>query len=350
MRKLLLALLIILAILGGFVYHIFSTTGYFRDVEPTNSFGPVFQTIALPGVEDMTIARADSLLILSVDDRAARRDGQTGLAGLYLIDLRKTPFEPIPLTDHLNFPFFPHGLSIYQIDSARYHLFAINHVDGKHSVEQFLLFGKTLTHQKTITDPNFISPNDLVVVSPDQFYYSNDHGYTSGFGVFAENYLGLKASNVGFFNGESAEIKVGKIGYANGIQFDPERRLLYVASVRAFQVKVYKVDENWNLALLEDIPTGTGVDNIELDESGALWIGAHPNLMAFAKYAAGKNPSAPSEVIRITYSPEGSEVKSLWTDPGDQMAGTSVALPWGDYLFVGNVMDQKMLVMKKANK
>lgn len=349
MRKLFRTLLIILALLGGFVYYIFSTTGYFREVEASNSFGPVYQTIALPGVEDMAIARVDSLLILSVDDRAARKDGQTGLVGLYLIDLRKTPFEPIPLTDHLNFPFFPHGLSIYQIDSARYTVLAINHVDGKHSVVQFLLSGKSLTHQKTITDPNFISPNDLVMVGPDQFYYSNDHGYTSGFGVFAENYLGFKASNVGFYNGESAEIKAGRIGYANGIQFDLEKRLLYVASVRAFQVKVYEVDENWNLTLLEDIPTGTGVDNIELDESGALWIGAHPNLMAFAGYAAGKNPIAPSEVIRITYSPEGSELKSLWTDPGDQMTGSSVALPWGDYLFVGNVMDRKMLVLKKES-
>ena len=164
MRKLFRILLIILALLGGFVYYIFSTTGYFREVEATNSFGPVFQTIALPGVEDMAIARADSLLILSVDDRAARRDGQTGLVGLYLIDLRKTPFEPIPLTDQLDFPFFPHGLSIYQIDPARYSILGINHVDGKHSVEQFLLSRNSLTHQKTITDSNFIDRDRIIFV------------------------------------------------------------------------------------------------------------------------------------------------------------------------------------------
>jgi len=347
MRKFILSLLVILMLLGGFVFNIFYSTGFFREVAASNSFGPVFTTIALPGVEDMALARADSLLILSVDDRAARRDGKEGLKGLYLIDLRNSSFTPISLTDQLDFPFFPHGISIFPLDSAKYSLMAINHVDGKHSVEHFILEGKNLTHQKTITDPNFISPNDLVMVGPDQFYYSNDHGYTDGLGVFAENYIGLKASNVGFYNGQSAEIKVGRIGYANGIQFDASKRFLYVASVRAFQVKVYQVDENWNLTLLEDIEVRTGVDNIELDPSGNLWIGAHPDLLQFTSYAAGKNPTAPSEVIQISYSQGNSTVKSIFTDPGNAISGSSVALPWGDYLFIGNVMDSKVLVLKK---
>jgi arylesterase/paraoxonase len=340
-------LLFVLILLGGFLAYIFSTTGFFRKVESSNDFGPIYQTIALPGVEDMAIARADSLLILSVDDRAARREGKTGLKGLYLIDLRAPSFEPVSLTDQLDFPFFPHGLSIFQLDSAKYGLMAINHVDGKHSVEHFILEGKMLTHQKTITDPNFISPNDLVMVGPEKFYYSNDHGYTSGLGVFAENYIGWKASNVGFYDGTSAVIKAGSIGYANGIQFESTKNLLFVASVRGFLVKVYRIDENWNLTHLEDIKTGTGVDNIELDESGNLWIGAHPNLLRFASYAAGKNPTAPSEVIQIRYSPEKSAVESVYTDPGTTISGTSVALPWGDFLFVGNVMDSKFMVLKR---
>jgi len=155
---------------------------------------------------------------------------------------------------------------------------------------------------------------------------------------------------VGYFNGETAEKKVGRIGYANGIQFDAAKRLLYVASVRAFQVKVYEVDENWNLTLLEDIPTKTGVDNIELDESGTLWIGAHPNLMAFAGYAAGKSPRAPSEVIRISYQASSATVTSIYSDPGTEVSGSSVALPWGNFLFIGNVMDSKVLVLKKEEK
>jgi arylesterase / paraoxonase len=348
MKKIIISLLLILALLGGFVLYVFSTTGYFREIEASNSFGPVYQSISLPGVEDMALARVDSLLILSVDDRAARREGKEGLHGLYLVDLRDENFTPISISDEIDFPFFPHGISMYQLDSARYGVMAINHVNGKHTVESFLLEGKKLTHLKTIKGTNLISPNDLVMVSSEAFYYSNDHGNTSGFGVFGENYLGVKAANIGYFDGNSFRIVAENIGYANGIQYDFERNLLYVASSRGFLVRVFEVVPTGDLTLVEDIKVGTGVDNIELDESGKLWIGCHPNLMTFAAYAAGKKEIAPSEVITIEYQ-KGMEAKieSIWTDKGESMSASSVAVPFGNYLFIGNVMDQKMLVLKK---
>ncbi|MFC3879477.1 hypothetical protein ACFOSV_04795 [Algoriphagus namhaensis] len=347
MKKFLLVLLLLLIALVAFVLYIFNSTGFFREVVQKNDFGVIHGQIDLPGVEDIALARVDSLLILSVDDRATRREGKSGPTGIYLVELRNPAFEPVDLTQDLDFPFFPHGISLYQTDSAAYSLAVINHVDGEHSVEIFHLRGKSLTHQKTIRDENFISPNDLVLVSPDQFYYSNDHGYRSGIGVFAENYLGLKASNVGFFDGEKVEIKAEGIGYANGIQFDLTNKTLYVAAVRSFSVLVYSVDENWNLNLDEELDAGTGVDNIELDDAGTLWIGAHPNLLRFASYAAGKEETAPSEVLKISYENGQSKIESVYTDTGEKVSGSSVAVPWGDYLFIGNVMDSKVLILKK---
>lgn len=348
MKKIILSLLFILAVLGGFVLYVFSTTGYFRDIEASNSFGPVHQTISLPGVEDIALARADSLLVLSVDDRAARRDGKEGLHGLYLVDLRDENFTSVSLTDEIDFPFFPHGISMYQLDSAKYALMAINHVDGKHTVESFILEGKKLTHLKTIKGTLLISPNDLVMMNAEAFYYSNDHGYTSKLGVFAENYLGVKASNVGYFDGTSFRIVAEDIAYANGIQYDFERNLLYVASPRGFLVRVFEVLLTGDLNLIEDIDVATGVDNIELDESGKIWIGCHPNLMTFSAYAAGKKEIAPSEVITIEYQKgEVAKIESVWVDSGETMSASTVAVPFGDYLFIGNVMDQKALVLKK---
>ncbi len=347
MKKIGLVLLILVIALVAFVFHIFSSTGYFREIENRNEFGAIHSEIKLPGVEDITIARADSLLILSSDDRAARRDGRDVSSGLYLKDLRDLSSPLIHLSEHLNFPFYPHGISIYPLSESKYSLVAINHVDGNHSVEKFLLEGKSLTHLETITDENFISPNDLVLVNEDQFYFSNDHGYTSGLGVFAENYLGYKAASVGFYDGESASLKAGSIAYANGMQFNGSDKLLYLASPRGFMVKVYEVDSNWNLNLREDIDVGSGVDNIELDESGNLWIGSHPNLMAFASYAAGNKPSAPSEVIKINYKGSGSTIESIYVDSGETISASSVAVPWGGYLFIGTVMDEKVLILKR---
>ncbi|MHA7129843.1 hypothetical protein [Algoriphagus namhaensis] len=350
MKKILLILLGLLIAIAAFVLHIFSSTGFFREISPKNDFGEVYGQIDLPGVEDIALARADSLLILSVDDRAVRLNGGTGQKGIFLIDLRNPGFEPVDLTADLDFPFFPHGISLYPIDSATYELAVINHVEGEHSVEMFHLAGKSLTHQKTIRDENFISPNDLVLVSSEKFYYSNDHGYRSGIGVFAENYLGLKASNVGFFDGEKAKIKAEGIGYANGMQYDAQQKTLYVAAVRSFSVLVYSVDENWNLSLNEEIEVGTGVDNIELDERGKLWIGAHPNLLQFAAYASGSQPMAPSEVVTLSYQPGASTVESIYVDTGEELSTSSVAVPWGDYLFIGNVFDSKVLILKRSPK
>lgn len=348
LKKIGIAVGVLIVAIAAFVGFTFQTTGYFRKIDPVNNFGGDYSTINLPGVEDMALAPADSLLILSVDDRAARRDGKEGLHGLYLVDLRDENFTPISLTDEIDFPFFPHGISIYQLDSAKYGLMAINHVNGKHTVESFLLEGKKLTHLKTIKGTLLISPNDLVMMSAEAFYYTNDHGYTSKSGVFAENYLGAKAANVGFFDGNSFRIVAEDIGYANGIQYDFEKNLLYVASSRGFLVRVFEVFLTGDLKLIEDIEVGTGVDNIEIDESGKLWIGCHPNLITFAAYASGKKEIAPSEVITIEYQKgAGAKIESVWVDSGETMSASTVAVPFGNYLFIGNVMDQKALVLKK---
>jgi arylesterase/paraoxonase len=226
----------------------------------------------------------------------------------------------------------------------------INHVNGRHSVESFLLEGKSLKHIRSISGPELISPNDLVMVSPEAFYFTNDHGNTSKWGIFAENYLGVKAANVGYYDGEEFQIVAENLAYPNGLQADIDKNLLYVASSRGFLVRVFELGKNGSLTKIDDIPVGTGVDNIELDENGKLWIGCHPNLLTFAAYASGKKPISPSEVITVEYARgKAPSVNSVWTDPGENLSASSVAVPFGDLLFIGNVMDQKVLVLKKAN-
>jgi arylesterase/paraoxonase len=348
MKKFLIVFAILIISLAGFLLYTFQTTGYFKDIQAENNFGAVYTTIDLPGVEDIALAREDSLLILSVDDRAARRDGKAGLHGIYLVDLREEAFTPLDISANLNFPLYPHGISLYKLDSAKYGLMVINHVEGKHSVESFILEGKKLTHIKKIKGTELISPNDLVMVSPEAFYFTNDHGSTSKWGVLAENYLGIQAANVGYFNGTEFQIVAEKLAYPNGLQLDKDKNLLYVASSRGFLVRVFEVEKNGQLTKIEDIDAGTGVDNIELDENGKLWIGCYPNLLTFAAYAAGKKQISPSEVITVDYQKGQSPiVTSIWKDSGEQLSATSSAVPFGDFLFLGTVMDQKVMVLKK---
>jgi len=188
------------------------------------------------------------------------------------------------------------------------------------------------------------------MLDDNRFYFTNDHGYTKGLGKFLEEYTGLAVSNVVYFDGQDYKEVAKKIAYANGINFDKQRNLLYVASPRHSLVKVYAKQEDGSLSFLENIPCGTGVDNIEFDTEGNLWIGSHPNLLAFNAYAKGKKETSPSEIIKITYRKKGDySIEKIYLEEGVEMSGSSVAAVFGNLIFVGNVMDEAFLILKQKN-
>ena len=179
MKNGILGISFILVAIISYVFHIFYSTGYFREIE--NEFaGTIERKVQIPGVEDMQISYEENFLLLSSDDRASRRDGTINQGHLYYIDLANISFEPIQLTTDLKMPFFPHGISMFRIAAKRYRIYAINHVNDIHSIEIFDLFKDSLVHVQTLRDPSMLSPNDIVAVDVEQFYFTNDHGFTRG--------------------------------------------------------------------------------------------------------------------------------------------------------------------------
>ena len=347
LKKIGIYLGVVFLVLGLFVLYTFWSTGFFRKIETSHNFGMIAQSVDLPGVEDLAIARKDSFMILSVDDRAKRRSGEKGLHGLYWMDLRKTPFEAKPISLPAELTLYPHGISLIETGSNEYKLAVINHVNGNHSVEIFNIRQETVEYSHPLIDPNLISPNDLVWVDANRFYYSNDHGSRSALGIFAENYLGIAIANVGYYDGSSFRIVAEDMAYPNGLVVDQTGKNLLVASSRSFLIRVFEMQDDGGLTFLEDIPTGTGVDNLERDEEGTIWSGAHPDLMTFSAYAAGKKPIAPSEILKLYVSDQKLKQTTVWLDKGETMSASSVAIPFGDYLFLGNVMDDQLLILKK---
>ena len=192
-----------------------------------------------------------------------------------------------------------------------------------------------------------VSPNDVVMLDENRFYFTNDHKYEEGVGRFLEDYGGLGLSNVVYFDGKNFKEVAKGIGYANGINYDKERKLLFVASPRNFEVKVYTTNEDGSLNFIEDIDCGTGVDNIEFDSEGNLWIGAHPNLLGFSSYAGGSSEIAPSEIIKIAYRGKNDyTIKQVYINDGNEMSASTVAAPYQDVIITGNVMDSHFLVLK----
>ncbi|MCF8276246.1 MAG: SMP-30/gluconolactonase/LRE family protein [Flavobacteriales bacterium] len=341
-------LLFVLLTIIGFALYTFISTGFFRSVE--NDFnGQTVLEIPIKGAEDITISAADSFAIVSATARLAFPPSEQEHGGLYYMELKSGNFVLTHLTPDFGKDFAPHGISMFKRDSV-YTIAVVNHMMDEHSIEIFTLVGKKLTHIRTEKSTKLVSPNDVVLLDENRFYVTNDHGNAHGFGRLLEDYGNWAASNVLYFDGQQFTEAAEGISFANGINFDPKRNLVFVASPRRFLIKVYaKADDN-SLSFVEDIPCGTGVDNIEFDNEGNLWVGCHPNLLRFTAYATGKKETSPSEVLKIAYRGKGDyTVESMYTNDGSQVSATSVAAPFGNLLFVGNVKDDEMLILKRDN-
>ena len=345
MKKSTKILLVLVFVLAAFVANIFISTGYFRTIEP-HFEGEVIKKINLPGAEDIMISPDKDFAIISSNDRKKQRTEGKIEGGLYIMGLATDDFNVTPLTS-LRSDFGPHGISMKKVDST-YKVIAINHSSKGHSIEVFTLSNNDLTHKETLTNELMVSPNDLVMIDENRFYFTNDHKYTEGLGRLAEDYLGLSLSNVIYFDGTSYREVASGIAYANGINYNENRKLLFVASPRKFAVKVYNALANGDLEHIEDIDTGTGVDNLEFDSEGNIWSGCHPNLLQFSAYAAGKEEIAPSEIIKIDYRGKNDyTVETIYLEDGSTMSAASVAAPFKNYILAGNVMDDSFFIIKR---
>ena len=347
MRILKTLLVLIISILG-YAFYIVYSSGFFRAIEPYFD-GRVVDKVSIVGAEDIQADDRKEFIIISSDDRASRRDGQVVQGHLYMMRLDSLEAAPFQLTSFFEKEFYPHGISMIRTSDSTHRIFAINHVGDNHFVELFDLYGDSLAHKETLSDPSMVSPNDLVALGPNEFYFTNDHKHTQAIMRLAEDYLGLRLSNVVYFNGTTYKEVDSGIAYANGVNYDVEKELLFVASPRDFLVKVYNRNDDGSLNFVENIDCGTGVDNIEFDDQGRLWVGSHPSLLHFSSYAAGKKPISPSEIITIDYRGESDyKVESIYLEEGTEMSAATVAVPIGDLIFLGNVMDDAFLILKRG--
>jgi arylesterase/paraoxonase len=224
-------------------------------------------------------------------------------------------------------------------------LYAINHSGGRHTIEVFDLTGGRLHKRRTLADPLLVSPNDLVAVGRDRLYITNDHGHPEGIMRTIEEFGRLPLSNVVYFNGSGFSVAAEGIAYANGINRSQDGRTLYVASPTGRAVRVYDRDpDSDRLRFVESIATGSGVDNIEVDRDGNLWIGSHPKLLQFKAHAEDPAELSPSQVLHISRDPEGRySVSEVYLDLGDQLSASSVAAVRGNRLLIGGIFDARFL-------
>ncbi len=237
-------------------------------------------------------------------------------------------------------------LSLYIDENGATSLFVVNHRRGGEFIEIFDYRDSTLVHRESIGGELMTSPNDVVAVGPRRFYVTNDHGNVSAFGKTAEEYLRLARSYVLYYDGQSFKKVAEGILYANGINASHDGKTIYVAACTGLKIHLYDRDAvSGTLRLRNEIPLGTGVDNIELDAEGNLWAAAHPQLLTFTRHAKDASKLSPSEILKISFISNGDyKIEQIYLNSGEEISGSSVGAVFGQKLLIGSVFEKHFLV------
>jgi arylesterase / paraoxonase len=354
MKTLLIAVAAGLALGGGYVLYLFVEMGEFRDVE---NFHPGLCVVVpgVPGGEDITIHPDGQIAYISSDDRRSLFSGTQRPGAIFSYDLTDPDARPRNLTPDAGVGFRPHGIHLYIGDDGREVLFVVNHPSEPpfdapatglplHTVEIFGIEDGELVHRETITGAEMISPNDVVGVGLRQFYFTNDHGTQAGFRRQLEDYLRLPWSGIVYYDGEAFHEAAGGLTYANGINVSPDGRRLYVSEVTRGTVREFDRDlETGVLTHRRTLDIGFGVDNIEVDRDGSLWIGGHLKLLTFVRHARDATVPAPSQVVRVALSDSDYRVQPVFVDDGALLSGASVGAHRNGRLMVGSVFEPHIL-------
>lgn len=340
-------ILLILIIAGMFMLDTYRDAGEFKDIEP-HFDGEIRKISGVIGAEDITINPETGVAYLSCDDRRATLRGEPVQGTIYAYDLKSENPALVNLTRGFSRPFHPHGISLYVGRIGQAELFVINHDADTTRIELFDVTPDSLIFRESFVDGSIHSANDILAVGPRQFYVTNDHGYTSALGRTFEEYFRLPKANVVYFDDVEFIIVATGLQYANGINMSPDGSRVYVAETTGFGINVYERDPEFGeLKLLQSIDLNTGVDNIEVDAAGNLWIGAHPKLLTFVKHSKNSSKLSPSQILKITPTGEGEyQVEEIFLSDGIHISGSSVGAVFEDDLLIGSVFDDLFLRCK----
>jgi len=343
-KKILLAVAVLVLAAGGWFVHLLWSAGQFKTLEP-HFDGECLQVSGVVGPEDITIHPNTGMAYVSASDWRAINQGKSPNGAIYAYDLNSPAPRLVHLTPDAGSGFHPHGISLYMGEEGQDSLFVINHEAGRHRIEIYDLREEQLIHRKTVADPMLISPNDIVAVGPNRFYVSNDHRYTAGVRQVLEDLLQLKLSNVVYFDGHRFAEVVSGIGYANGVNVSSNGKTLYLSAVTEGALYIFDRDiGSGELALKQKIDLATGVDNIEMDSDEGLWIGAHPQLLSFVQHAQDPDTLSPSQILNLSLRPDGEfDIKEVYLNLGEEISASSVAAVYKNRMLIGAVFDPKFL-------
>jgi pimeloyl-ACP methyl ester carboxylesterase len=326
MSLLLISLVLLILV---FVGHSLVRLGLFREVA-CSGLSEMPEMIAdVPGPEDMALDSYSGHMYISSDDRCG---GQAG-GSLWSIDLRDSLPVARPLSGTLPADFHPHGISLYRAAKDQAALFVVNHrTSGEQTIEIFdLPAPDTLHHRRTVRHPLLVWPNNLSATGLSQFYVTNVSRYGR-----IDAFLGLRGGYIAYFDGNEMREVAGGLAYPNGITQLPGDSVMVVSETIGGALQFYRREPGNGLTPFRKAFIAYGLDNINADSEGQLWVAAHPNMLRLNNHIRS-GAASPSQVFRVAPKRETIVAERIFCDDGRQFPGISNALPYGDYLYLGAV-------------
>jgi len=340
-KKLLIGTGVVLLLLGGLILKTLADAGEFKKISSHFS-GSCERVTGVLSSEDIAVHPRTGMLFVSSDERRPEKHKKGELQGsIFGYDLKNSNPKLVNLTKNFKKTFRPHGISLWVGKDGRTSLFVISHPSGEHVVEIFDYKGGKLIHRRTIKNPELMfRPNDIVAVGHNSFYVSHSHGNKSRFGRTIENYLQLRKGYVLYFDGQTMHRAAAGFSFANGINVSPDGKRLYVATTIGQNLHVFHRDvRTGKLTQRKKIKLNTGLDNIDVDASGNIWIGAHPKLLTFSSHRAKPTRLSPSEVLKVTlHTNKPPKIQQTFLDDGSKISGSSVGVRYKKWLIVGGVL------------
>ncbi len=342
---------LLLIVGGGLVFRTLSAAGYFSTV--VSSFAGKCEAVAgVVGAEDIELDRQTGYLFISSQDRrpypASDKPLKQGDIYVARIDASQTP--PRSLTAMMSWPLHPHGVSLYTDGNGKKTLAVVNHV--KVDASEIMLFDVVgsigsipqLSLRRRVSDPLIHDANDVTLVGHDSFYVTNDHGSESAFGKMLETWLLLPRANVVYFDGNGAKVVASGLNYANGINHSADLATIYVAETTGRTLDIFHRDMTSGALLpVRSLFLGKGLDNIDVDGDGNLWIGSHPKMLDFLAHSQDAKKRSPSVVLKVDPTAEDGAVQTIYANTGEEASGGSVAVSNGKRMAIGMVFAPKFL-------
>ena len=345
-KYVLAAIGVLILVFGAFGVWAYSVMGGFRTVEA--EFGGTCTAVTGPGsAEDLLIDRDKARVYISALDRLGgatgeRAEDEGGTIATYDLSGNAATFRegqaPGPKMN-------PHGISLYKDGNGLERLFVLNHVPGGgEAVEIFDIDADgVLSHVKTVTGPELVSPNNIAAVGPDEFYVAND---LPGSAVTMDMLFGAGDAVMAHYKNGTMRAVLTGLGSGGGIAASADGSQIYLALTARKEVAVYDRDPaTGDLTYRASAFTDMGVDNIDVAPDGALWVAGHPTFIGLIQhFASGGEQPSPSQVTRIPMvDGDPGEPELIYRDTGEEISASSVAAVDGNTLLIGGITPKKFL-------